>query len=194
MKLILQDVRLAFPNIWTAKPFPGQKDAVAKFNCSLLFPQDHPAFKATMAAIVEVAKEGWPKDWESQLANIKGNSNKMCFVNGDTKSKFDGFAGNYVLSAGNKIRPTVLDKDKSPLVEADGKPYGGCYVNAIVDIWCQTKQYPGIRATLMGLQFVRDGDAFSGGGVASDEDFADLSDGADAPDIGAATGTGGSFV
>lgn len=192
-KVILKDVRLAFPTIWTPKPFePG---AEPRFNAAFLFPKEHPAFKLCMDAIVEVAKEGWKDDWEAQLANIKGNSNKMCFIDGNLKKKNDGFEGNYVISGGSKTRPTIKDRDgKTPLVEADGRPYGGCYVNAVLDIWCQTKKYPGIRCSLQGIQFVRDGDAFAGGGVATDEDFEDLSDGADAPDIGGATGTGGGFV
>lgn len=193
MKVILKDVRLAFPQIWEAKPFPGQKDAAPKFNCALLFPKDHEAFKLTMDAIVAVAKEAKPQDWEDFLSSIKGNSNKMCFIDGNTKKTNDGYEGNYALSAGSKTRPTIIDRDKSPLVQADGRPYGGCYVNAIVDIWCQTKTYPGIRCTLQGLQFFRDGDAFSGSAPADPDEFADLSDGADAPDIGSSK-SGGGFV
>ncbi len=195
MKVVLKDVRLAFPNIWTAKPFePG---APPRFNAAFLFPQSHPAFKITMDAITEVAKEGWGDQWQTQLAAIKGNSNKMCFIDGNLKANNDGYAGNYVISGGNKARPAIVDRDgRTPLVEADGRPYGGCYVTAILDIWCQTKKYPGIRCSLLGIQFVRDGDAFSGGGIASEDDFEDLSDGSDAPDVGsmADNSAGGSFV
>lgn len=192
-KVILKDVRLAFPALFVPTPFePG---ATPMFKGTGLFPKEHPAFKLCMDAIVEVAKEGFKEDWETQLASFKGNSNKMCFIDGNLKKKNDGFEGNFALTANNKTRPTIKDRDgKTPLVEADGRPYGGCYVNMIVDIWAQTKKYPGIRASLLGVQFVRDGDAFAGGGVAADEDFVDLSDGADAPDIGGATGTGGGFV
>ncbi|EOA7521129.1 ssDNA-binding protein, partial [Escherichia coli] len=37
-----------------------------------------------------------------------------------------------------------------------------------------------INASLGGVQFLRDGDAFAGGGVASADDFDDISEGADA--------------
>ncbi|MDE9571706.1 ssDNA-binding protein, partial [Xenorhabdus bovienii] len=37
----------------------------------------------------------------------------------------------------------------------------------------------GISASLGGVQFYRDGDAFAGGGVASVDEFDDLSEGAD---------------
>lgn len=188
-KIIIKDVRLAFPTIWTPKPFePGSEP---RFSAAFLFPKEHPAYQQTMDAIVEVAKEGWKDQWETQLGSIKGQSNKMCFVDGNLKAKNDGFAGNFALSAVNKARPTIKDRDgKTPLVEADARPYGGCYVSAILDIWCQTKKYPGIRCSLLGIQFMRDGDAFAGGGVASDEDFVDLSDGADAPPVGFSAGGG----
>lgn len=192
MKVILKNVRLAFPVIWTPKPFEAGGEP--RFSGAALFDKDHPAFKEVMDAIVTVAKEGFKEQWETQLAAFKGNSNKMCFIDGNLKAKYEGFADNYALSAVNKSRPTIRDRDgKTPLVEADGRPYGGCYVDMIVDIWAQTKKYPGIRATLLGIQFRGDGDAFSGGGVAADDDFADLSDGKDAPMVGSGSG-GGGFV
>jgi len=94
---------------------------------------------------------------------------------------YQGFEDAFYFTASNDVRPTVLDRDKSPLIAADGRPYAGCYVNAVVEIWAQDNKYGrGLRAALKGVQFVKDGDAFSGGGTASPDDFADLSAGADA--------------
>ena len=74
-----------------------------------------------------------------------------------------------------KLRPLVVDADKSPLVAEDGKPYSGCYVNASVELWPQDNNYgKRVNATLMGVQFFRDGESFSGGGVASEDDFDDV--------------------
>jgi len=73
----------------------------------------------------------------------------------------------------------VVDRDRTPLVAADGKPYAGCYVTAIVELWPQDNQYGRrINATLSGVQFERDGDAFGGSAPASADDFDDLSSGA----------------
>jgi hypothetical protein len=69
----------------------------------------------------------------------------------------------------------VLDRDKTPLVQADGRPYSGCYVNASVEFYAYDNNGKGIAATLKGVQFFKDGDAFTGGGVASPDDFDDLS-------------------
>jgi hypothetical protein len=78
------------------------------------------------------------------------------------------------VSARNKARPVVIDKDKSPLTQADGKPYAGCYVNVSLDVWAQSNQYgKRINAKLLAVQFDKDGDAFSGGEGYSDDDFGD---------------------
>jgi hypothetical protein len=46
----------------------------------------------------------------------------------------------------------------------------------VVEIWAQDNNYgKRINASLKGVQFVRDGDAFAGGGAASPDEFEDLS-------------------
>ncbi len=62
------------------------------------------------------------------------------------------------------------------MAEEDGVIYAGCYVNASIEIWAQDNQYgKAIRATLRGVQFFRDGDAFTANNVAAADEFDDLS-------------------
>ena len=70
-------------------------------------------------------------------------------------------------------------------VEADGLPYSGCYVNASIELWAQDNNYgKRINASLRGVQFYRDGDAVAGGGgPASEDEFDDLAEGADADNL-----------
>ena len=75
-----------------------------------------------------------------------------------------------------KGRPKIVDRRGNALTEEDGKPYSGCYVNAIVDIWAQKGETPGVRCELMGMQFVKDGEAFGGGKNLGDDAFDDLGD------------------
>jgi hypothetical protein len=78
----------------------------------------------------------------------------------------------------------VLHSDKTPLTEADGKPYAGCYVNASIELWAQDNNYgKRVNASLGGVQFARDGDAFAGGGAASEDEFDDLTAGANADEL-----------
>jgi hypothetical protein len=109
---------------------------------------------------------------------------KCCYVNGDLDSQ-DEHDGHMVLSAKRaqvKGAPTVIDGKRQNLTPKDGKPYSGCYVNLIADIYAQTGEYEGIRCGLGGVQFHSDGDAFSGGSTPKADDFDEVEDGADAAD------------
>jgi hypothetical protein len=58
------------------------------------------------------------------------------------------------------------------LSASSGKVYSGCYVNASIELWAQDNKFgKRINATLMGVQFLRDGARLVGGGVASADDF-----------------------
>jgi hypothetical protein len=67
-----------------------------------------------------------------------GEKLNLCLHDGDEKAEYEGFPGNFFLNAANKARPAVIDRDRSPLIQADGRPYAGCYVNAVIDIGRRT--------------------------------------------------------
>ena len=169
MKVQLKDVRISFANIHEPKQVNGQGDP--KFSASFLFPKTHPATAIVTEAIMAAANEKWGTK-AGDVAKALKASDKLCLHDGDAKSDNDGYAGNLYLNASNKVRPLVIDGNRNPLVAADGKPYSGCYVNAIVDIWPQDNQFgKRVNASLLGVQFVRDGERLSGGGVAAADDF-----------------------
>jgi hypothetical protein len=104
---------------------------------------------------------------------------------GDAKASSAGYAGNYYLNSGNLIRPLVLDSNKAPLTAADGKPYSGCYVNAMIEVWAQDNQHgKRVNASLLGVQFVRDGERLAGGSVATADDFEPIPGATDAAPAG----------
>lgn len=180
-KIKMVNVRIAFPDLFEAKTVNGEGEA--KFGAAFLFAPDHPARAAIAAGIKAVAAEKWGAKADEVLKSIIAKDN-LCLHNGDTKSEYEGYAGNYFISARNKVRPTVIDRNKSPLTAADGRPYSGCYVTAVVELWAQDNKYgKRVNASLQGVQFYEDGDAFAGGTVASADDFDDLSEGAGAADL-----------
>lgn len=182
-KVKLVGVRLAFPDLFEAVQFSGEGEF--RYGANFFLPKNGDAHKAVSAAIQEVAAEAWKAKAGAMIEDMKGNANKFCLTNGDAKT-YEGAEGCMVLSARRKQkdgRPGVYNRDKSPLAATDGVIYSGCYVNATVDIWAQSKDFPGIRATLIGVQFSHDGDAFSGSATVDPDDFDDLSGGTeDAPD------------
>lgn len=137
------------------------------------------------AAIVQAAAEQpkWKGKHEQILAKILKDGN-CCFLKEEYTDKngdpYAGFEGMYSIGARSKVKPLVIDRDRSPLVASDGRPYSGCYVNASLEIWAQDNSFGRrINAQLKGVQFYRDGDSFSGGTPASQDDFDDLSSGVD---------------
>lgn len=169
----IKDVRLSFPNLWKAKEFkPG--DGKPRFDATFLVVPGSENAKKIHAAIAEAAGETYGAKADKMLAGMVGNGNKYCYLDGNLKD-YDGYEGMMYLACHSRTRPSVFDRDgKTPLAEDDGKPYGGCYVNAKVSIYAQAGENPGIRASFSGIQFVRDGDAFGGGRAAAAGEFEDL--------------------
>ncbi len=166
----LKKVRLAFPVLWEPKEFtPG--DGKPRFDATFLVEPGSENDLAIRAAITTTAKETFGKTAETNLNAWKFNSNKFAYQDGNTKPDLDGFPGLWFLGAHSKVQPTLIGPDRAPLSKASGKPYSGCYVNAIVNIWAQEGSNPGIRATVTGIQFSADGPAFGGSRPASADDF-----------------------
>jgi hypothetical protein len=167
-------VRLAFPDVFTAVQF--EASGPRRYNAVFLLHPGGDNDRKVRAAIQEAAEAEHGKKAGAWLKSIENNSNKYCYLDGNLK-EYDGFEGTMALSAHRREvdgRVTVLDRNRQTLTPQDGKPYGGCYVNGLVDLWVQKGQYPGMRCGLLGVQFVEDGDAFGGGAPANPEEFPDL--------------------
>lgn len=180
MKIKIENVRLAFPALFEPKTVNGEGDP----RFSAVFILDPSSVNVTLIrdAIATVAKEKWGAKADAILKEL-ANKDRICYApRGKTNQSgdiYDGFEGMHYINASNTARPLVLDRDASPLTAADGRPYAGCYVYASLELWAQDNNYgKRVNASLRGVQFYRDGDAFSGGGVASIDEFAPLEDGA----------------
>lgn len=162
-----------------------------------------PAKAVIDRAIQQMAAEEWKDKASLHLSNILPDPKGCCFQDGNRK-EYEGYQGNWVLTAHrteDKGRPLVLDADKThlyghelpdgtwrmtdtPAAGKEGRIYSGCYVNGSVDLWAQNNTAgKGIRADLLGVQFARDGDAFSGGKQGSVSDFEELAAGASADSL-----------
>lgn len=176
----LKRVRLSFPQIWEPTAMnPGDKPACS---AHFIMAPDSEAAKLVKSTMLQVAESAWGSNGRATLEQLI-QQDRVCLRKGDQKTGQDGqvmegYAGNLFMSARSYVRPTVIDRDKSPLTEQDGKPYAGCYVNAIVAIWPQAGGQYGkrVNAQLQGIQFVDDGDSFGGGQPASVDAFETLGD------------------
>lgn len=174
-KVLLKNVRLSFPDLFQPGNPPAGSVGTPKFGGQFIFSPSSDAYKVAAAEVLKVATEKFGKNAQAILSEL--SSDKKCLRKGDANRDKagevrNGYEGNFYITARNKTRPLVIDRDKSPLTEADGKPYGGCYVNVTIDIYAHDKPGLGKRidATLLAVQFVSDGDSF-GGSKGSVDDF-----------------------
>jgi len=171
-KVKLQNVRLAFPNLF-------DKDQYGNYSATFLMDKDSTAHKAMVSGIKAVIE----KDAKGKSPGQKN----ICLHPGSDKDNYDGFDdSNYYVAANRKepFKPNQLvNRDKSA-VDSEGVLYAGCYVNAVINLWYQENQWgKKINAELVGIQFYKDGDRFGRSSATIDDDDFDtlpeLEDGAE---------------
>jgi hypothetical protein len=163
-KIQLKNVRLSFPSVFKRSVFEGTE---GKYEATFLIDKSDTKLKKQLDAAIEAALAE---------AKIKVAADKRCLKDGD-ESEYDGYEGHWSLKAGNSKRPTVIDRDKTPLTETDEKLYAGCYVNAIIDFWVQNNKYgKRLNANLYGIQFLKDGEPFGQGPVDVTDEFENIDD------------------
>jgi hypothetical protein len=170
-KIKLENVRLSFPHLWTPKSF--RPDQPPRFEAAFLLDPADKAHKAVIKKIKATAEELLVDHFgEGKVPK----ATEFCYGKGDKKD-YDGYAGMWFITSNNRTRPAVVARDMSPLVEEDGKPYAGCYVNATITLWVQDNEFgKRINANLRAVQFAKDGDAFGVEPVSVDDEFDVLED------------------
>jgi hypothetical protein len=172
--MMIENARLSFPNLFRATAF--NPDQAPKFSATFIIPKDSPFVEKIRQEIERAAKERWGQKATETLKSLKAQ-NKIALRDGAEKADYDGFGEDVVfINASTDKRPGVYDRDRTPLTQDDGKPYAGCYVNAIVEFWAQDNAYgKRINASLSGVQFRADGTPFGGGAApATADDFPEL--------------------
>lgn len=159
-KIKIASARLSFPSLFTTAQFGN--DDTGKYEATFILDKDEHAetIKGIQAQIDHLLK-----------TELKGKipSDKICLKDGDESGR-EEFAGKMTIKASTKRRPLVINRDKSPITEADNIVYPGCYVHAIISLWAQNNQFgKRINASLDGVQFARDGEPFGDGGISANE-------------------------
>ena len=176
--VMLCNVRLSYNALFEAQDYQNNGDFA--YSAKLIIPKGSEAAKAISESLLAVADETFAGKGRDVINKVKSDPAQFCLQEYDDE--------NYVLATNRKVkvgRPTIVDADRSPLTEADGKPYAGCFVNCIVRPWAmQGKGRSWIRCGLEGIQFVKDGEPFAK--RVSSSSFDDLTDqgGSDASGAG----------
>lgn len=151
--ILVKNVRLSYPHLFKkwGKNDSDKKKFSAKF---LMDKKTHAAeIKALGAAITRIMTEAF-----------KGKipTDKLFLRDGAASGK-EEMEGSWVISASEDKAPDVINRDRSRINEDDDIVYAGCFVNVLLRPWTQNNSYgKRVNANLLAVQFVRDGERFSG--------------------------------
>lgn len=181
--LKLKDVRLAFTqNLFVPAAYKNEPGKKKKYSCKLLIPKNHAQIDEIKSELMRLAVEDWKDKAESVLKTLKAE-NKLPLYDGDVKD-YSGYEGCWYISLSNETKPLYLDRNPGTkgapnlITEESGKLYSGAFVVAHISFWTQNNSFgKRINTNLLGLQLFRDGEAFSGGGTASVDEFENNDDG-----------------
>jgi hypothetical protein len=160
-----------------------------RYTGNFLFPKDTDEGKAMYKDVqrhMVAAAKARHKDKMPVFAK-----DKKCLRDGDDEELVkdrdrEVYAGQWYISAAraqSQGRPTIVDRDRTPLSQADGKPISGDYVNVFIRVYIP-KDYPNqIAASLEGIQFFKKGDPLAAAPMAVSQ-FEDFSDNDDAEGLG----------
>lgn len=163
-------------------PKAGEDGGTPKYKSAFLIDPASPLIIEANKAIEACAVAKWGAKAEQTLKLLRATG-KVALADGDLKP-YNGYAGKMYINASNAMRPTVVNRDKTPLTEADGVIYSGCKVHAVIEFWAQDNKFgKRINAELKGVQFAADGERFAAGAVADASDFDDISEGVTADDL-----------
>ena len=175
-KIMLKGVRLSYPTLFVPKIPKGSTEE--KYSATFILDKKVHAelIKKIEAMIPRIALTEFKK-----RVTLK----HCCLHDGNEQPDTDGYGDDVMFirsSCKKNRRPSVIDADKSPLTEADPRPYAGCYVNALVRLYAFKHDTGGyqVNASLLAVQFVKDGEPFGAAPVDTDAEFDDESGATDA--------------
>ena len=185
LQVTLLNVRLSFADIFEPKEQKNDDGTTRKtYGANFLIDKDGDE-KNNKARVQKAATAAKRKKWgddEKKWPKLKPE--KVCLRDGDLED-WDGYADMLYVSANRREAdgpPRIItnrkDADDKWIPAKPGEaacPYAGCYVNAIIRVWAQDNEHgKRINASLEAIQFLRDGEAFSGAApVNVDEEFTD---------------------
>lgn len=170
-KIKLTNVRLSYPHLFVPQQAKGssKKKYSADF---ILNKKEHAALIQQIEKTIErVALDAFKK--KVTLKNV-------CLHDGNEREDKDGYGDDvmYIVAKNDKKFPVVDCDPRITLNEESPKPYGGCYVNAIIRLFAYDHETggKGVSASLEAVQFVKDGKSFGAGPVNAEAEFETVSD------------------
>jgi hypothetical protein len=164
-KIKINNVRISYPYIFKKGFYEGKENN--KYTVTLVLDKSDPNHIEAKKIIDEQINTIYS---QTKTARSSFKDDKFC-----VKEESEEFENSWLIKCGNPKRITIIDRDKTPLTEEDGKIYAGCYVNVLIDLYYYDKQYGKfILSNIYGIQFSKDGESLEGRIVDVTDDFTDL--------------------
>lgn len=187
LRVKLDNVRITFPKLFAGQEEQFNNKGDPYFSASFLMPADHPDLPKLKAAILAAATAKWGAKAGDMLKEFQ-IKDKLPVHDGALKASKpygEAYKGMLYVSARNNAAKNppvpVFDAVIDPATNmarvipsaADAKaPYSGSYVNAIINVFGYSRDGgQGVGASIVGVQFHKDGERLSGGESASASDF-----------------------
>lgn len=170
-KVIFGPCRQAFPHVFT-KHSASEEDE-GKFSTTILIPKSEKKTVAAIEKAIEAAKRaGLVGKWGGK----EPKKLQLPLGDGDEKAdEYPEFAGHWYINAKSKNRPSVVDKNFSPIVDEEDF-YPGCWAMCSVAFFpYDTSGNRGVAAGLNNLMKTKDDEHF-GSHASAESDFADFTD------------------
>ena len=154
-QVLLKNVRIGYPKIFTPEAVKGVEDGKERFGCVGYLPKDDEVTKARIDKIVKQLVT-------DKLNSVMPKGRDIFITDGDGEDGDENTEGTWVLSinrAKKQGRPQIISRKGSQLAEEDGAIYGGCRVNILFGIYVPGK-WKKISASLEIVQFWEDDDPF----------------------------------
>jgi hypothetical protein len=164
----LTNVRLSFPNLFVPKGFAGDPNSKPAYSATFLL--DKKVNAANIAALKKAMDHAIREQWKGKTPS----GLKLGLRDGAEKEDTDGYGPDVMfVSARNDKKVFVVDGNLEQLSADSGKPYAGCYVNAVVRAWAQDNKFgKRVNFALGNVQYLRPGEPFGEKMHAPEDDFA----------------------
>ena len=154
-QVILPNVRIGYPKIWKAEAIKSMADSRPRFGLQAYLPKADTATKANLdAEITRLSKE--------KLKGVKPKSRDLFIKDGDGEDGDESTAGHWIVSVNrqeSQNRPQIIDRNRAPLAQEDGRIYAGCRCNVLMAAYVP-KGWAKIAASLEVVQFWADDEPF----------------------------------
>ena len=183
--ILIEKARASYPNLLAPTAY---KDGPKSYSVALIVDKNSENAKLITTLIPKMFLQHFGANAQKILNHVTEDKKSRFYEDGDKKldkdlNQIPYLAGQLVLTVKtSEDQPhkffTAEGKEvdfKNPVAwQAEGRKfYGGCYVNAAVQLWVQDNDYGrAIRAKLIGIQFAGDGEAL--GGTSSGPDVSSL--------------------